>query len=71
VTAVAMNLVPYALALHLLFMALCDRGPPAVYGLGTSDQGEGQGPSWPLGQLVEINSNILPLISSYTFNFKL
>jgi hypothetical protein len=38
-------------------MALCDEGPPAVYGLGTPDQGAGQGPSWPLGQLVEINSN--------------
>jgi hypothetical protein len=38
-------------------MTLCDGGPPAIYGLGTPDQGAGQGPSWPLGQLVEINSN--------------
>jgi hypothetical protein len=42
---------------HLLFMVLCDGGPPTIYGLGTPDQGAGQGPSWPLGQLVEINSN--------------
>jgi hypothetical protein len=47
---------------HLLFMALCDGGPPAVYGLSTPDQGAGQGPSWPLGQLVEINSNTSHII---------
>jgi hypothetical protein len=28
-------------ASHLLFMALCDEGPPAIYGLGTPDQGAG------------------------------
>jgi hypothetical protein len=56
---------------HLLFMVLYDGGPPAVYGLGTPDQGAGQGPSWPLGQLVEINSNILPLDLILYFNFKL
>jgi hypothetical protein len=38
-------------------MALCDGGPPAVYELGATDQGAGQGLSWPLSQLVEINSN--------------
>jgi hypothetical protein len=55
-------------------MALCDGEPPVIYGLGTPDQGAGQWPSWPLGQLVEINSNILPLdltsLSSF-FNFLL
>jgi hypothetical protein len=31
--------------LHLLFIALRDRDPPAVYGLGTPDQGTGQEPT--------------------------
>jgi hypothetical protein len=47
VAAVTVSLVLCALAPHLLFMALCDGGPPAVYGLGTPDQGASQGPSWP------------------------
>jgi hypothetical protein len=53
----AANLLTCATGPHLIFIALRDKGLPAVYGLGTPDQGAGQGPSWPLGQMVEINSN--------------
>ena len=38
---------------HLLFIALRDRGPPALLGLDAPDQGVGQGPNEPLGPLVE------------------
>jgi hypothetical protein len=38
---------------HLLYMALRDRGPPALLGLDAPDQGVGQGPNEPLGPLVE------------------
>ena len=38
-----------------LYIGLRDRGPPAFYGLRVPDQDAVQGPSWPLGQLVEIN----------------
>ena len=48
---------------------LRDGGPPASSWAGPPIRARGQGTSWPLGQLVEINSNILPLISSYTFTF--
>ena len=32
-----------------VFIAQCDRGPPAIDGLGAPDQGTGQGPIRPLG----------------------
>ena len=32
-----------------VFIAQCDRGPPAIDGLGAPDQGAGQGPIRPLG----------------------
>ena len=38
---------------HLLYMALRDRGPPALLGLDAPDQGMSQGPNEPLGPLVE------------------
>ena len=44
-------------------------GPTSRVGLGVPDQDASQGPSWPLGQLVEINPTFSPLISSYSFNF--
>ena len=47
------NLVPCAPGPHLLFIALRDRGPPALLGLDAPDQGVGQGPNEPLGPLVE------------------
>ena len=47
------NLVPRAPGPHLLFIALRDRGPPALLGLDAPDQGVGQGPNEPLGPLVE------------------
>ena len=33
-------------------------GPTSRVGLGVPDQDASQGPSWPLGQLVEINTNM-------------
>ena len=48
-----------------LFMALCNWGPPASAGLNASDQGVGQGPSWPWGQLVDTNLTFSPLISLF------
>ena len=48
-----MNLVPHAPGPHLHFIALCDRGPPALLGLDAPDQGVGQGPNELLGPLVE------------------
>jgi len=43
-------------------------GPTSHVGLGVPDQDASQGPSWPLGQLVEINTNILPLDLILSFN---
>jgi hypothetical protein len=57
---------------HLLFMALRDRGPPAVCGLDAPDQGVDQRPSSVVGP--GWRRSILtfsPLISSYTLNFRL
>ena len=49
---------------HLfLLCVLHDGGPPASHGLGAPDQGASQRPSWPLGQLMEINLTFSPLIS--------
>ena len=47
---------------HLLYIWHCATGAhqPSI-GLGVPDQDASQGPSLPLGQLVEINTNILPL----------
>ena len=47
---------------HLLYIWHCATGAhqPSI-GLGVPDQDASQGPSSPLGQLVEINTNILPL----------
>jgi hypothetical protein len=50
---------------HLLFMALRDRGPPAICWAGLPRSGSSQGPGWPLGQPVEIKLTFSPLISSY------
>ena len=52
-TVAVTNLVPRAPGPHLLFIALRDRGPPALLGLDAPDQGVGQGPNEPLGPLVE------------------
>jgi hypothetical protein len=43
------NLVLRAGGPHPVFIAQCDRGPPAIDGLGAPDQGAGQGPIRPLG----------------------
>ena len=43
------------------------REPTSRVGLGVPDQDASQGPSWLLGQLVEINPTFSPLISLYTF----
>ena len=40
----SVNLVLRAGGPHLVFIAQCDRDPPAIDGLGASDQGAGQGP---------------------------
>ena len=47
---------------HLLYIWHCATGAhqPSI-GLGVPDQDASQGPSLSLGQLVEINTNILPL----------
>ena len=47
---------------HLLYIWHCATGAhqPSIR-LGVPDQDASQGPSSPLGQLVEINTNILPL----------
>ena len=47
---------------HLLYIWHCAMGAhqPSI-GLGVPDQDASQGPSSPLGQLVDINTNILPL----------
>ena len=48
-----------------LFIAHCDRGPPAIVGLGAPDQGADQRPNWAIGSSLglEINLTISPLIS--------
>ena len=47
---------------HLLYIWHCATGAHQPYiGLGVPDQDASQGPSLSLGQLVEINTNILPL----------
>ena len=50
------------------FYRLRDGGPPASSWAGPPIRARGQGTSWPLGQLVEINSNILCIC---IFNFHL
>ena len=55
---------------HLsLLYGTARRGPTSRAGLGIPDQDASQGPSWPLGQLVEINPTFSPLISPYSFIF--
>ena len=56
--ATAVNLVSIATSPHLLFIGLHDEGPPASSWAGPPIRALSQGISWPLGQLVEINSNI-------------
>ena len=52
------------------YLLYCATGAHQPYiGLGAPDQSASQRPSWPLGQLVEINPTFSPLISSFTFNF--
>jgi len=67
--AAVVNLVTLATDPHLLFMALRDGPHQPHIGLGAPDQSASQRPSWPLGQLVEINPTFSPLISSFTFSF--
>ena len=57
----AVNLVTLPQSPPPLYMALRDRAHQPSIGLGVPDQDASQGPSLPLGQLVEINTNILPL----------
>ena len=50
---------------HLsLLYGTARRGPTSRSGLGVLDQDANQGPSWPLGQLVEINPTIPSRMSS-------
>ena len=58
----AMNLVARATSPHLLFIGLRDGGPLALSWAEPPIRVRGQGISWPLGQLMEINSNILPVM---------
>ena len=44
-----------------LYIALCDRGLLTNGRLSVTDQDAVKGSDWPLGQLVEIITNILPL----------
>jgi hypothetical protein len=55
-----------------LFITQCDRGPPAMNGLGAPDQGARSRPKWPLGHPGrEIKPTFSPLISTYIFDFGL
>ena len=53
----AVNLVKRAASPHLLFIGLRDGAHQPHLELGVPDQNASQGPSLPLGQLVEINTN--------------
>ena len=65
-----MNLVLRAVAPHLLYIALCDGGPPTTAWLGAPDQGARSSPLRPLGRDgVEIELTFSPSISSYLFLF--
>ena len=56
-TVAAVNLMTRATSPHLLFIGLRDGGPLASYWAGPPIRARGQGISWPLGQLVELNFN--------------
>ena len=59
-TVIAVNLMSRVASPHLLFIGLRDGGPSASFWAGPPIRALGQGISWPLGQLVEINSNKEP-----------
>jgi hypothetical protein len=54
----AVNLVTRAASPHLFFLGLRDGGPLALSWAEPPIRARGQGISWPLGQLMEINYNI-------------
>ena len=66
-TVAATNLLSSATGPHLPFIGLCD-GAHQLWA-GSPRSGRGQGSNGPLGPLVEINTNILPLdLIFQTFN---
>ena len=61
------NLVQSALAPTFLFIALRDRGPPTMIGLGAPDQGADQRPNWTVGPSLRLEINLIG-VSSTTYS---